>query len=88
MNESKETPQFFQHFFNDLNDSKIKYCVLRNYDNLPYSFGKDVDMWVRKKDENKFEEILFNIARKFSWEVIRNPSINTNKVDNSLILLK
>ena len=42
---------FLNAFFEGLNDLNIRYCVLRNYEQLPNSTaGSDIDMWVHESD--------------------------------------
>lgn len=50
--ESPEAP-FLKEFFYRLEKARIKYCVLRNYETLPYSLnGSDLDILVDRKDRD------------------------------------
>lgn len=43
--------QFLTEFFVKLKELKIKYCILRNYEGLPYkNRGNDIDILIRKGD--------------------------------------
>ena len=52
----------FEFFFKQLCDKfekdNILYLVLRNYENLPYSFTNDVDLLVNKNDIREIESII------------------------------
>ena len=37
-------------FFNELNESSHNYCVLRNFDKLPFYIGNDLDLLVSDED--------------------------------------
>lgn len=50
---------FLRPLFKRLNDAKIRYCVVRNFEQLPDSTGgSDVDMWVHKDDLLYCERLL------------------------------
>lgn len=65
------TQRFLRELFSRLNNSKITYCVLRNYERLPETVGHDVDIWVHSRDEEKFKNILLSIAKDVGWEIVR-----------------
>ncbi len=49
MLDEKESSEllFLKKFFSQLEDAQIKYCVLRNYETLPYSLnGSDIDILI------------------------------------------
>lgn len=55
---------FLKHFFDQLSLQNIKYRVLLNYQQLPYSIGgSDLDMLVDKSDEVRVLE-LYEIFKK------------------------
>lgn len=62
---------FLRELFNRLNNSKIIYCVLRNYERLPETVGHDVDIWVHSRYEEKFQNILLTTAKDVGWEIVR-----------------
>lgn len=58
--------KFLKFFFDALNKSNIRYCVLRNYNTLPLSLGgSDLDMWVHEDDCLNF----FNLTKRISNEL-------------------
>ncbi|MFP4845203.1 hypothetical protein [Winogradskyella sp. PE311] len=62
---------FLVALFDGLNKNEITYCVLRNFDTLPYHLnGSDIDVFVSKEDFEKFHEILIQIATKFEGKII------------------
>ena len=62
--------EFLSRFFVKLNDAGIKYCVLKNYDQLPLHVGNDVDMWVGQGAQERFCEILSSVAKDLEWNRI------------------
>ena len=49
--------------FRLLNEKKVSYCVLRNYDNLPESTGKSaLDIYVSPKDHDAFLRVLEEVC--------------------------
>ena len=48
----------------------ITYCILRNYEGLPEEVGNDIDIWIKDRDQEKFQKILFEIAKETDWEII------------------
>jgi len=48
------TSLFLTALFNRLNEEKVTYCVLRNYETLPERVGNDVDIWVEKNPGEGF----------------------------------
>lgn len=49
--------------FRLLNEKKVKYCVLRNYDNLPESTGNsDLDIYVAQKDHDAFINVMKDVC--------------------------
>ena len=51
----KKEIDFLKKWFTELNDSNIKYAVLRNYTLLPDSCGgSDMDIWIKKEDYDRF----------------------------------
>ena len=54
--------EFLSQFLSYLNREELTYCVLRNYDAMPYDVGNDIDMWVKNGQQQKFQEALFETA--------------------------
>ena len=54
-------------FFEQLEDARIQYCVLRDYERLPESFRSDVDLLVRPEDMRTVHDILARIPPGHGW---------------------
>jgi len=68
--QSPEAP-FLWELFQKLNDARIAYCVLRNYESLPYDLdGSDVDMLVAKEKFDAAHQILQSVALRFGGRCI------------------
>jgi len=62
---------FLIDFFKELNQQQITYCVLRNYDSLPYDLkGSDIDLFVKESNFKLLHTVLENCANKFGGKVI------------------
>ena len=61
---------FLSQLFIRLNEKMITYCILRNYEGLPEEVGNDIDIWIKDRDQEKFQKILFEIAKETDWEII------------------
>lgn len=61
---------FLSRFFIRLNESGIKYCVLKNYDQLPLYTSNDVDMWIQDGFQAQFRDILLSVGQDDGWEMI------------------
>jgi thymidylate kinase len=67
---SNEYP-FLTDLFNTINKLNITYCVLRNYDTLPYDTnGSDIDIFIDPNNFHMFHETIKNIAQKYGGEII------------------
>ena len=62
---------FLSQLFQQLKRENVTYCVLKNYDKLPQEMGRDVDIWVKNGEQEKFKKILLKIAKALGWEIIR-----------------
>jgi thymidylate kinase len=62
---------FLTDFFENLNLGEIKYCVLRNYQSLPFSCdGSDLDILINKKDSSVFFNLIKEIADNHNGKII------------------
>jgi len=62
---------FLIDLFSTLNKKNIIYCVLRNFDTLPFDLlGSDIDLFVCQENFQKFHEILESITKKYNGYVI------------------
>ncbi len=62
--------EFLSRFFTRLNEAGIKYCVLKNYDQLPLHVGNDVDIWVKEGFQGRCREILLGVGRNGGWDMV------------------
>lgn len=53
--------------FIQLNKTNIKYCVLRNYQSLPFYVNHDIDIFIIEENFSKIKNILVHIKKKFGW---------------------
>lgn len=57
--------------FRLLNERKVKYCVLRNYEELPAHTGSsDLDMWVKPTDFTQFVTIINDLCKEIGAHVV------------------
>ena len=57
----------FQH----LAEANIPYCVLRDYEGLPETFGNDLDILVERHYIGRFREILLNAVMERGWLLVK-----------------
>jgi thymidylate kinase len=57
----KRKMNILEKLFNELNQKKIDYCILRKYENLPNQPNGDVDLAVNKQDSAKVLSIIKNL---------------------------
>jgi len=58
---------FIKSMFAAFEEAKIDYCVLRNYENLPYDHGNDLDILISPPDLRQAESILYETAIQQKW---------------------
>lgn len=57
---TKNNTNFLEGFFEKLHTHKIRYCVLRNYEKLPFSTnGSDLDVMIFGESINDFKNLLY-----------------------------
>lgn len=62
---------FLPNFFETLNTKNIRYCVLRNYHQLPYSTdGSDLDILIDKNDSFLFLSILNETCQSYQGMIV------------------
>jgi thymidylate kinase len=67
---SSETP-FLVNLFEQFNEAGVSYCVLRNYENLPYMTGdSDIDMLIAEEHFDNANQILQSVASSFNGKCI------------------
>lgn len=63
--------RFLERFFYELNQKNIRYCVLRNYEQLPNSTGgSDIDMWVHESDIQKCITVLTHASESAKMQLV------------------
>ncbi|MCX5751415.1 MAG: hypothetical protein NT099_07090 [Candidatus Saganbacteria bacterium] len=70
VNNEDLTAQFLRQLFIRLNDAKVDYCVLRNYEDLPEKIGNDIDLWVNKNQQDRFKQVLVDTMNNLGWDLI------------------
>ena len=68
MNIHNFNKQFFLLLIEKLNQSKVKYCIVGDYKNLPESVSHDIDIWTN--DVYGFREVLFEAIYKTEHRVL------------------
>ena len=53
-----------------MGEENISYCVLKNFDHLPEKPGRDVDIWVEKRDFHKCLRIMFAVSKSHGWRLL------------------
>jgi thymidylate kinase len=81
-----EVQRFLSILFAELNKARVYYCVLRNWTALPERVGNDVDMWVSSEDAVKFENILFAVASRLGWKLVRRTYRLGYRADGHFVL--
>lgn len=69
------TSHFLSQLFNRLNEEKITYCVLRNYEELPERVGNDVDIWIKDKHREKLHTIVKDLAYTLDYTLDYTPRL-------------
>jgi len=62
---------FLNTIFDEFNKEKIDYCVLRNYEKIPYDIGNDIDFAINPNDIKKIFKLLSKISLKFNFKLIK-----------------
>ena len=62
---------FLEVFFEKLNSNCIEYCVLRNFEGLPFTVGNsDLDILVGAKDVHKFYSVIDEVLLLTSGKIV------------------
>ena len=64
---SDQTRDLVATLFNSLEERKVLYVVLRNYEGLPYEIGHDIDILVAEASVPRFRSILSEVASGLGW---------------------
>lgn len=57
--------------FGELNERKITYSILRNYESLPENVENDIDIWVKDGEQKKFQQILIHTTKNMGWGILK-----------------
>lgn len=61
--------QYLNRVFLELEDLNIQYCILRNYEKLPYYTDNDIDILVSKYRKQDMIRIAKNTAKELGWSL-------------------
>lgn len=67
---SSASSKFISALFATLEDEGIKYCILRNYENLPHDYGNDIDILTAPEGYKIFNRLLLMVAQRNGWACI------------------
>ncbi len=67
-----ETAEFLMAVFGRWNANDVRYCVLRNYENLPHDVGNDLDLLVAPSDIKKLRADVVAAAAENGWRLIKD----------------
>lgn len=65
--------EFLVQLFIVLEQRKITYCILRNYQTLPESIDHDIDMLVSPSDIRAFDQCIRSVSKDTDWSLIIRP---------------
>ena len=71
---SPSLPRLLKELFARLNRSGIRYCVLRDYEDLPERIGNDIDLLVDPGGRKRFRECLVGAAQATGWRLVKSPA--------------
>lgn len=71
---SQSTENLLSKLFQVLFTSGVEYCVMRNYEKLPHSFGNhDIDIMILSIDDRIcFEKIIIDVIKQSKWDLVIN----------------
>ena len=67
-------PKYFNDFVTTLNKHKVRYVLLRGYENLPELYSNDLDFGIHPEDEDVFFDALNSYKNMYNLEVKMNLS--------------
>lgn len=53
-----------------IDSADIRYCILRNHEEIPVDPGRDIDLIVADEELDEIERLLRPIAERFEWPVL------------------
>jgi thymidylate kinase len=67
---SNDIPQLLIDIFSKLKKEEVNYCVLRNYEELPYHVGHDVDILLSEDHKDLFDKTIDSLIKGSGWEKV------------------
>jgi len=64
---------FLLAIFEYADKNNIRYCILRNYEQLPYDAGNDLDILVHADDRSVLMQGIISIGANFEWSLVGKP---------------
>lgn len=80
MDSNKMLQDYLNWLFNEFNCKNIRYCVLRNYEHLPYYVRSDVDFLIDKKQLKECMKILKEMKEVFKIDYIHLIELQYGKI--------
>jgi hypothetical protein len=80
--------EFLSRLFTRLEESSIRYCLLRNWEALPDTVDNDVDLWVEGNQGRAFEEILESVSEELGWRLVQRWHWLGSHGDGLFVLVK
>ena len=65
------TTEILQSLFREFEQRNVPYCVLRNYERLPYEVGNDIDVLIEEASQDLVAGIVQECAEKHGWTLRR-----------------
>jgi thymidylate kinase len=66
----KDIPQLLMDIINNLKKHGVNYCVLRNYEEIPYFVGHDVDILLDENHKDLFDKTIDSTIKEIGWEKV------------------
>ena len=62
--------RFLNKLFDSFNEENLKYCILRNYEKLPYNIGNDLDLLVQDSHKTDAFMILESTGKHYDYKLV------------------
>ena len=64
-------PDYLNVIFQTLNDSGLEYCIQNGYEDMPYSFPTDIDIFYRNASEKQLDVIVSKAAENANLHIVQ-----------------
>jgi len=81
--ERSKVEEFINLLFETLNSYVVTYGVFGGYEELPFVYSGDIDVWTDKYNLDKFVIVLKKIANDLGWMIIK-PNISQRIYDTKI----